>query len=145
MPRFPFTILIAAIFFSGCAETAQTTSHQKSRPRHRINHAQRTQSALHMGWRADFWDSLADLCAGLEQAAADLVAANGSTDFNAKADVESMAGHHYIASGTRVVLLGHDTRTCSHSAMTATHILVQDGTSPLNQENGYIASGFLKR
>jgi hypothetical protein len=119
--------------------------HHNSRHLHHPQQAQQARSAWHVGWQADFWDSLADLCAGLEQAAADVVAANGGIDFNAKADVDAIPGHHYVAAGTAVALLGHDTRTCSHSPMTATHIMVEDDNSPLNQRSGYIASGFLKR
>jgi hypothetical protein len=149
VPRLTVASLSIMLLLFACAPTAQTGNHtHKRHPRHhmsRVSHAQGAANVWNIGWHADFWDSLADLCAGIEQGAADVLAANGSSNFDAAADVGAMAGHHDVAKGTRVVLLGHDTRTCFHSQLTATHILVQDPSSPLNQRRGYIASGFLKR
>lgn len=115
---------------------ADFTSPQKS-----TKHGWVTMAA--MGSRVDFWDEPADGCAGIDVAANELIVAQQEGRDVDTSVVNRVAGHHDLASGIRVQILGHAVAMCHGTATNLTHVKVVDPDSELNGRSGYMVEGRL--
>lgn len=96
-----------------------------------------------LGPYLDFWDSPADECHGVD---AVIQAVNAARKAGRRPDlsvVDRLPGHHVIAAGTQVQMVGAQTISCAGMSERFARVLVIERTSPLFSHEGYVTASRL--